>query len=52
MNSACYNTKNSSWERRLAENTNGVILQYFPKEMDFAKLTQEDANRVVDKLNN
>ena len=41
-----------SWERGLNENTNGLIRQYFPKGMDFTKLTQEDANRVMDKLNN
>ena len=41
-----------SWERGLCENTNGLIRQYFPKGMDFAALTQEDANRVMDKLNN
>ena len=41
-----------SWERGLSENTNGLICQYFPKGMDFAELTQEDANRAMDKLNN
>ena len=41
-----------SWERGLNENTNGLIRQYFPKGMDFTKLTQGDANRVMDKLNN
>ena len=41
-----------SWERGSCENTNGLIRQYFPKGMDFANLTQEDANKVVDKLNN
>ena len=41
-----------SWERGLSENTNGLIRQYFPKGMDFAELTQEDANRAMDKLNN
>ena len=41
-----------SWERGLNENTNGLIRQYFPKGMDFTKLTQKDANRVMDKLNN
>ena len=25
---------------------------YFPKGMDFAELTREDANRAMDKLNN
>ena len=41
-----------SWERGLSENTNGLIRQHFPKGMDSAELTQEDANRAMDKLNN
>ena len=41
-----------SWESGSCENTNGLIRQYFPKEMDFANLTQEDVNKVMDKLNN
>ena len=41
-----------SWERGSCENTNGLIRQYFPKGMDFANLTQKDAHRVMDKLNN
>ena len=41
-----------SWERGSCENTNGLIRQYFPRGMNFANLTQEDANRVMDKLNN
>lgn len=41
-----------SWEWGSCENANGLIRQYFPKGMDFGKLTQEDADRVMDKLNN
>ena len=41
-----------SWERGSCENANGLIRQYFPKGMDFSGLSQEDANRVMDKLNN
>ena len=41
-----------SWERGACENTNGLIRQYFPKGMDFSGLSQKDANRVMDKLNN
>ncbi len=41
-----------SWERGSCENANGLIRQYFPKGMDFGKLTQQDADRVMDKLNN
>ncbi len=40
------------WERGSCENANGLIRQYFPKGMDFGKLTQEDVDRVMDKLNN
>ena len=36
----------------LSENTNALTRQYFPKGMDFVELTQEDANRAMDKLNN
>lgn len=41
-----------SWERGSCENANGLIRQYFPKGMDFGELTQQDADRVMDKLNN
>ena len=41
-----------SWERGLSENTKGLIRQYFPKGMDFAEMKQEDAQKVMDKLNN
>ena len=34
------------------ENVNGLIRQYFLKGMGFGRLTQEDADRVMDKLNN
>ncbi len=40
-----------SWERGSCENANGLIRQYFPKGMDFDKLTQKDAGRVMEKLN-
>lgn len=42
----------ASWERGLNENTNGLIRQYFPKGHDFTTITQEDIQRVMDKLNN
>jgi IS30 family transposase len=42
----------SSWERGLNENTNGLIRQYFPKQMKFAIITDELINQVEDKLNN
>ena len=42
----------SSWERGLNENTNGLIRQYFPKQMELAKITDEQINQVEAKLNN
>jgi transposase, IS30 family len=41
-----------SWERGTNENWNGLLRQYFPKRMNFAKLTQADVNRAVKALNN
>lgn len=42
----------SSWERGLNENTNGLIRQFFPKQMKFAIITDEQVKYVEDKLNN
>lgn len=42
----------ASWERGLNENTNGLIRQYFPKQHDFTAITQQQIERVMDKLNN
>lgn len=42
----------ASWERGLNENTNGLIRQYFPKGCDFTAITDNDLQRVTDKLNN
>lgn len=39
-------------ERAINENTNGLIRQYFPKGTDFTKVTQEDLNKAIEKLNN
>lgn len=41
-----------SWERGANENTNGLIRQYFPKQTDFASITDEQVQWVEDKLNN
>jgi IS30 family transposase len=41
-----------SWERGLNENTNGLIRQYFPKQTDFATLSEEQVMAVQNKLNN
>ena len=42
----------ASWERGINENTNGLIRQYFPKGTDFSKVTDEDIQYVMDRLNN
>jgi IS30 family transposase len=42
----------SSWERGLNENTNGLIRQFFPKQMKFDTITVEQIKHVEDKLNN
>ena len=41
-----------SWERGTNENTNGLLRQYFPKKMMFAKLTQKDVDAAVESINN
>lgn len=40
-----------SWERGTNENTNGLLRQFFPKKSSFAKVSQEDVNRVAKLLN-
>ncbi|MBQ6393874.1 IS30 family transposase [Candidatus Saccharibacteria bacterium] len=41
-----------SWERGSNENTNGLLRQYFPKGMDFRKITPADLDEVVREINN
>jgi len=41
----------ASWERGVNENTNGLVRQYFPKQHDFAALTQAEVEQVVERLN-
>ena len=41
----------SPWERGTNENTNGLIRQYFPKGMDFTKVSVDDIKQVQQKLN-
>ncbi len=40
-----------SWERGLNENHNGLLRQYFPKKTNLLKVTQEEVNDVVYRLN-
>lgn len=42
----------ASWERGINENTNGLIRQYFPKGTDLRDVTIEQAQKVMDRLNN
>ena len=41
----------ASWERAINENTNGLIRQYFPKGTDLSKVTDEQVQFVMDRLN-
>lgn len=41
-----------SWERGANENLNGLVRQYFPKEYEFNKITENDIQYVENKLNN
>nr|WP_242447323.1 IS30 family transposase [Nitrosomonas supralitoralis] len=40
-----------SWERGLNVNSNGLLRQYFPKEMELVEVTQEQVQWAVDRLN-
>jgi IS30 family transposase len=42
----------SAWQRGVNEHTNGLLRRYFPKNMGFKDLTQNDVDKVVFKLNN
>lgn len=41
----------ASWQRGTNENTNGLIRQYFPKDMDLSMITEEDLQAVEERLN-
>jgi IS30 family transposase len=40
-----------SWERGANENLNGLVRQYFPKEMAFNNITKTQIKHVIDTLN-
>ena len=40
-----------SWERGLNENTNGLLRQYWPKDTDFKKVSNDEVYDVVTELN-
>ena len=42
----------SAWQRGLNENTNGLIRQYVPKGYDVRVLTDEQVERIMNRLNN
>ena len=41
-----------SWERGANENLNGLVRQYFPKDMEFNSIDKEQIEQVVNILNN
>ena len=41
-----------SWQRGTNENTNGLVRQYAKKKMRFDNLSDEDVQRIAEKLNN
>ena len=40
-----------SWERGTNENTNGLLRQYFPKDLDFNTITPQELSSVIRRLN-
>lgn len=40
-----------SWERGTNENTNGLLRQYFPRDLDFNTITPNELSQVVRRLN-
>jgi IS30 family transposase len=41
----------SPWQRGTNEQTNGLMRRYFPKGTDFSKVTQQEVDVVVEKIN-
>ena len=40
-----------SWERRVNENTNGLIRQYFPKDRELTGITRKEVEQAMEQLN-
>jgi IS30 family transposase len=43
---------NTNWQRPTNENTNGLLRQYFPKEVDLSGYSQRHLTQVAEGLNN
>jgi IS30 family transposase len=41
-----------AWERGLNENTNGLLRQYFPRNMDFRTIDDKSIDHAMNRLNN
>ena len=41
----------SAWERGTNENTNGLLRQYFPKNRNFATITDDELELIMNRLN-
>src|ERR1700726_4716215 len=41
----------SPWQRGSNENTNGLLRQYFPREIDFSRISQSYLNAIALRLN-
>lgn len=42
----------SPWKRGTNKNTNGLLRQYFPRGKDLTVFSQQDLDKIVEKLNN
>jgi len=41
----------SAWQRGTNENTNGLLRHYFPKGIDFRKISEEELGLIIKKVN-